>query len=1403
MARQARSFLLCSIAVASYLAAAAASQASSLLISAGSDQRAPTQVEADYTTSHLFLNEVAQDSVPITVFFDPQVNGVATAEVFSNLNRRDYVTATPNGNGIEEGIEPPDGNTIAAGDDGHYYKAYAMTPVSGGYLLTLRASKTGVYRLTARYRLVSDAPGTYHWYSAEQNAQGIPKRDHAVVVSPLKARELQLYEANPLTITATGTAPDQRGTFASMAATAPAAGGPRFSLTYLKQLGANALWVMPFHAREIEDRQGGIGSPYGVKNFFSVMPLMASSFTPGTTPASQDTPEGRVAALAEFQNFMRAASAEDVTVFLDAPFDHASRDAELAPAGQGYWGNPNTTAASEIRNVEARVFSRLNEYDQRAAGAGDIAPAPDRDDFGKWQDVSDIYFGRYAALVANQSQQNNYTNEGDWFDYSVGAENATGQGNGHFDQITQRVWQYFGDYLQYWLSQSGYPENPQHTTLATNTGIGGMRADFAQGLPPQAWEYIKNRTLARRWDFIFLAESLDGGPVTYRSNRQFDILNDNLIYGLHSATTAPAFNALYQARRQAYGDSLVLLNTTSQDEDNYKDPYEAALRFAVNSTGYGATLIFPGQELGLRGTIVPPNGNPTASQPFGYDRFQINFGKPIPDFENYNSMMPLWQQLDRNTGDAVHLLAFYAAVSQARRASPALRSGNAWYLNLKSNAPENQIFAVGKVDKPGTATGDVVFAFINLAVGSDSATPGGVGFDVNVNGPQGNVFGINPDHTYNVRNIAAVSQQRQNVCLWGPGRTGTDLMQNGIFVSLNRVPVDEAGWTSAPFEAQYLKLIDATANASGCPAAAAKHAVLTRSYDNGRTGANTEEHAFTPAAIQARGIKKAFSLSITGDDPRIEAQPLYVPDVKMPDGTTHDVVYLFSMSNNVWAFDAADGAPLWPHPVSLGKPFLPALNDPVDSFNINRSFGVLSTPVIDRETATAYAVSWIVDAQNNRQLKLNAIGLADGKAPTGKETPLSIEGSMTNAKGQIIALKQVQKQRAALLLVPLDPRPSPQAHKFVYAATTGDDNQHPDATAGYHGWVVAFDVDSWREVGTWLATPNGVGGGVWQSSQGLSADENGNVYGITSNGGYLVSQDGNKVDFNGKTDFGESFIKLSMRGNSLTLTDWFSPFRDATRQQWTNQEVSQPYNGYNYEDQDVGSGGAVLPPNTNLVLGAGKDGVLYVLDKDNLGKSVGDFTKLKAPPAFLTFDATSPPYTGTPPTGDLDFKPQPGVKTHHLHGSPAYWVSAKHGPMLFAWGENAELRAFSIDPSGRIKLLAHGAELASGPLATQAGNLGGMPGGMITVSADGQNAGIVWGTAPVNGDANHAAVAGIVRAYDASDFNPAPTPSAPAMLRLLWQQDGFTYSKFCPPVVADGRLFVPTYDGRVDVYQLQ
>jgi len=140
--------------------------------------------------------------------------------------------------------------------------------------------------------------------------------------------------------------------------------------------------------------------------------------------------------------------------------------------------------------------------------------------------------------------------------------------------------------------------------------------------------------------------------------------------------------------------------------------------------------------------------------------------------------------------------------------------------------------------------------------------------------------------------------------------------------------------------------------------------------------------------------------------------------------------------------------------------------------------------------------------------------------------------------------------------------------------------------------------------------------------------------------------------------------------------------------------------------------------------------------------------------------------------------------------------------MLFTWGENGSLRAFSLDvTSGKTKLLAHGADLASADLADpiKAG-LGGMPGGMLALSAAGGDNGIVWATAPMDGDANKHVEPGIVRAYDATQFAADANSDGVPRLQRIWQRSGFLYSKFCPPVVADGKLFVPTYDGQVDVY---
>ncbi|MFL5330283.1 MAG: PQQ-binding-like beta-propeller repeat protein [Gemmataceae bacterium] len=550
---------------------------------------------------------------------------------------------------------------------------------------------------------------------------------------------------------------------------------------------------------------------------------------------------------------------------------------------------------------------------------------------------------------------------------------------------------------------------------------------------------------------------------------------------------------------------------------------------------------------------------------------------------------------------------------------------------------------------------------------------------------------------------------------------------------------------------------------------------------------------------------KLHSLQLTGDDPRIEAQPLYVPELTLSDGHKHNVVFICSMSNRVWAFDADNGNAVWATPAYLGPAFVPSPGDPVDKWGINKSFGILSTPVIDLHAGLIYVVYWLSDAatHKNRDFRISALRLTDGTAPHNRPA-LPIAATITNAAGQTISFNQVQKQRAALLLTPLVGAPSSHAHRMLYVAFTGSEDPPDDGNASKanHGWVMAFDVDVWKQAAAWISTPSSFGGGIWQGGQGPAADDLSNVYLMTGNGGYLDKP--LIKDFTGTTDFPECFAKLSYNSgtSALALTDWFIPFRDLGRKKWSKTQVAPFPEGYDYTDQDLGSSGPILPPNLNLVLGAGKDGVLYVLNKSQFGKAVGDFTKLKQPPSFFTFEPNPAiaAYAHAHANGNLDFKPMLGVKTPHLHGSPAYWNSASHGPTLYVWGENNVLRAYSLDVDGKTKLLARGTDVASAKLADPTlASLGGMPGGMICVAANGTNDGIIWATAPVDDDANRAPVPGVVRAYDASAF-VAGLPSAIPTMKKLWEQKGFTYSKFCPPVVADGRLFVPTYDGTVDVY---
>jgi hypothetical protein len=739
-------------------------------------------VNADYGTTHVFVNEVAGDAVPLTVLFSPNTTNVVEADVFSNLNRRDHAGLDANGDGIEDGILPPDGNTIATGDTNNYYEAYAMTPTGtpGQYALTLAATKTGAYRLTVRFKVAGST--NWNWYGTNAPYTTGGRRDFAIVVSPKKARDMVLYELAVNNVGAQGTDADgsQRSTFTDLY------NGPgsrpydpvtnRFNLDYVTNLGVNWLWLEPVHPIGIA---GSINSPYCVKNFFSVSPWMSKANT-------------RPAAMQEFQGFVAAADAAKVNVMLDEPFNHTAHDVELAAEGVadfGGAGNPgNWQPIDLIPDRVPQFFSATNNYCSRATAANDIAIAPDRGDFQKWGDVSDVFFGVYDALVCENPQDNShYLNTGDWFDYSPGT--------GSFDRLTQNTWRYFADCLLFWLDQTGCTNGTPASQTAV--GVDGIRADFAEGLPPQAWEYIINKVRSRKWDFVFLAESLGGGATTYRSSRDFDILNDSVLYNFRTAASAADYQNIFNSERNNYGQTLMLWNSTSHDVGGYyTDPYQGLIRYMAGATIAGVPYIFYGQELGT-----------TAGS--GFSLYQTGGLEPVPDFFKFNSLQPA---LAASVDDlrVSRLYPLFAAVGSARQSSPALRSANRVFLDPVGLQPD--IYAVAKYETTNGSPNfsDVVFAFVNLDL-----TNGHQGyFNVNLTQNDTNLFGIKTGRKYNVKNLAAyvgADPNRRHEWLWDTnGIDGGTLLANGLFVSLNPVPTTSAGWTNAPFEAQYLKLYDVT-----------------------------------------------------------------------------------------------------------------------------------------------------------------------------------------------------------------------------------------------------------------------------------------------------------------------------------------------------------------------------------------------------------------------------------------------------------------------------------------------------------------------------------------------------------------------------------------------------------------
>ncbi|MGA9679792.1 MAG: hypothetical protein WBR28_32465 [Mycobacterium sp.] len=585
-------------------------------------------------------------------------------------------------------------------------------------------------------------------------------------------------------------------------------------------------------------------------------------------------------------------------------------------------------------------------------------------------------------------------------------------------------------------------------------------------------------------------------------------------------------------------------------------------------------------------------------------------------------------------------------------------------------------------------------------------------------------------------------------------------------------------------------------------------AITTRSYDNTRSGANVQETILTPAAIRTRGIKRLFSLPLPGDKRGCEAQPLIVPGVKLADGSTHDVVYVATMANQVFAFDANSGAQLWM--VQLGTPING--NADIDAHLINDHWGILSTPVIDAKAGVMYACAWISKdgTVGNSQHFLFAIGLRDG---SNVHAPLNLEGT-TYDPGHGLPLQQFKsahrKQRAALL----------QVHGAVFIGF--GTIQESASTA--QGWLIAVDTTTLTVAATWTSTARGSGGGIWHSGGGPAADSQGDIYVITGNG-----------DFDGVIDFGESIVKLrytpagSAGPGSLAVVDWWTPWTDDGRTGGNPAgEDAQPMpsnfrmdahlarlmgaDAMNmsdaWGDQDFGAGGPLLAQTIGVILAAGKDGILYAANMQNLGKTQpadldpaatgNNYGKLKAPPIFYTYYPG--PQLSAEPQNVTALNVWEAQRTHHLHGTPVLWMSAAHGWLHFCWGENGNLRAWTISDAGVSTYLACSAEVAS---AQSPVPLGGMAGGMISLSANGSADGVIWASIPYT-DANMELSPGRFLAYDAANFGRYPDGSG--AIEALWDSQQwnwqFTHNKFNRPVVWNGRVFLPTYDGEVLVLGL-
>ncbi len=494
--------------------------------------------------------------------------------------------------------------------------------------------------------------------------------------------------------------------------------------------------------------------------------------------------------------------------------------------------------------------------------------------------------------------------------------------------------------------------------------------------------------------------------------------------------------------------------------------------------------------------------------------------------------------------------------------------------------------------------------------------------------------------------------------------------------------------------------------------------VVTQHNDVQRSGTTFGETALSPATVNSGSFGKLASFPIDGP---IYAQPLYLHGVDIPDAGLRDVVYIATVLNTLYAFDAdsLDSTPLFQ--TSFGYPVPGTVTKCAD---LSPDVGITATPTIDVNTGVIYLECRTEDAADGgaQHHTLHAVDVRNGQDVL---TPVEITASVPVAgQPDVVFDPAMQNSRPGLLL----------ANGNVYLAYASLCDFTP-----YHGWLFSYSASTLQQQDVFLTTPNGTEGGIWMGGGGLVSDSQGNVYASVGNGTMDLMSDGG-------TDLSMSMARWTP---DLQLADWFSPADQAAA---------------SLKDLDLGPSPTLLIEDQGLLVGGGKQGIIWVANSNDLGHQQPNDTQVQ--------QIVTPMPTTTPQgwSGMASF-PDPG------------------GPKLFLWGYSMPLTAYQYSDGALI-------QVDMGTL-TSPPHKSGCP-MSISVNEPDAGPGIVWTLGARVNNAYHTMSPGTLRAFSTDDLGTE-----------LWDSDmhpvrdalGYV-ARFTPPTIADGKVFAPTFSNQIEVYGL-